>query len=96
MWMYFDGRNVAIYRINGLKSLESELRTVIGGTDEYMTWGSRGEWTSFNGRIDEVKFWNRAITAEEVAENHQTNLGSKETLSFNPANNRIKIQSWKT
>lgn len=94
MWMYFDGRNVAIYLINGLKSLESELRTVIGGTDEYMTWGSRGEWTAFNGRIDEVKFWNRAITAKEVADDYHTNLDLKETLSIDPVNNRLKIQSW--
>ena len=94
MWMYLDGKNVAIYRINGLKSLESELRTVIGGTDEYMDWSSRGEWTAFNGRIDEVKFWNRAITADEVAENYQTNLGTTKSLSISSMSNKLKIQSW--
>ena len=30
VWMYLDGRNVAIYQIEGLKSLESKIRTIIG------------------------------------------------------------------
>ncbi len=96
MWMYLDGKNVAIYRINGLKSLESELRTVIGGTDEYNTSTSysRGEWTAFNGRIDEVKFWNRAITSEEVAENYRANLSINESVDLYPMNDRLKVQVW--
>lgn len=94
MWMYLDGQNVAIYRIHGLKGLESELKTMIGGTDDYNTWGSRREWTSFNGRIDEVKFWNRTITSGEVAENYQTNLSVKEPPEIIAMNDRLKVQAW--
>ena len=96
MWMYLDGKNVAIYRISGLKSLESELRTVIGGTDEYNESRSysRGEWTAFNGKIDEVKFWNRIITPEEVAEDYRANLAIKEPSDLSAMNNRLKVQVW--
>ena len=55
VWMYLDGRNVAIYQIEGLKSLESKIRTIIGGSDEEQDWECRGEWMAFNGKIDEVK-----------------------------------------
>lgn len=48
--MYLDGRNVAIYQIEGLKSLESKIRTIIGGSDEEQDWECRGEWMAFNGK----------------------------------------------
>lgn len=96
MWMYLDGKNVAIYRINGLKSLKSELKIVIGGTDEYNDWGSRAEWTAFNGRIDEVKFWNRAITSAEVSKDYEVNLGLKdaEAEAYDSTIKKLKVQVW--
>lgn len=68
--MYFDGRNRAIYQLEGLKSLDSPLRTVIGGSDENQDWECRGEWMAFNGKLDEVRIWNRPVAAAEVAENY--------------------------
>lgn len=94
MWMYKDGVNVAIYRIDGLKGLESELRTVIGGTDEYNDWGSRGEWTAFNGKIDELKFWDRVVNSEEVAENYRMNLSLRKSSNIIPQSDRLKVQVW--
>lgn len=90
--LFFDGRNVAIYHIAGLKSLESELRTVIGGTDEYQDWGSRGEWTSFNGMIDEVRFWNHTLTASEVKQSYERFFPSDSMTESTP--DRLKIQVW--
>lgn len=66
VWMYLDGKNVAIYNTPGLKSLESEFFTVIGGTDEEWDQGYYGQWNAFNGFIDEVKFWDTVINAKEV------------------------------
>lgn len=64
--MYFDGRNVAVYHTPGLGSMESKLRTVVGGSDENQDWECRGEWMAFNGKIDEVKLWECPLGAGEV------------------------------
>jgi len=66
IWLYLDGKNVAIYNTPDLKGLDSELATVIGGSDEKWEWGSYAQWNAFNGFIDEVKIWNRNISLEEV------------------------------
>ncbi|WP_339709195.1 LamG-like jellyroll fold domain-containing protein [uncultured Kriegella sp.] len=66
IWLYFDGENVAIYNTPGLGNLETELSTVIGGSDEKWEYGSYGQWNAFNGFIDEVKVWNRSLAPTEV------------------------------
>lgn len=68
VWMYLDGKNVAIYNIAGLKGMNNPFSTVIGGSDEKWEYGSAGQWNAFNGYLDEVKMWDRAITAKQVAE----------------------------
>lgn len=80
--MYFDGEAVAVYNLGSLGDLSSPLRTIIGGSDEYFEWGSAGQWKAFNGYIDEVKIWNRVVSAEEV---------KAEWLKFFP--NQIKGES---
>lgn len=67
LWVYFDGKNTAIYNIPDLKDLTSEFATVIGGADEKWEYGSYGQWHAFNGFIDEVKVWNTALVADEVS-----------------------------
>ena len=66
LWVYFDGKNVAIYNMPELKGLESELATVIGGSDEKWEYGSYGQWNAFNGFLDEIKVWDSPIDAETV------------------------------
>lgn len=68
IWMYLDGKNVAIYNTPDLKGLESEFDTVVGGSDEKWEYGSYAQWNAFNGFIDEVKIWDRSISSEEVNE----------------------------
>lgn len=65
--MYFDGDCVAIYNLEQLGDMVSPLRTIAGGSDEYFEWGSGGQWKAFNGYLDEVKIWNRVVSAEEIA-----------------------------
>lgn len=69
VWFYLDGKNVAIYNISGLGDLSNKNRTVIGGTDEYWEWGSSGQWTAFNGYIDEVTIENSYKPAEHFQNN---------------------------
>ncbi len=65
VWFYFDGRNVGIYQIGSLGSLESTYRTTVGGSDSYWKWGSSAQWTAFNGYVDEVNIeaekWSSAL-----------------------------------
>lgn len=94
MWMYYDGRNVAIYNIESITdSIESELQTVIGGTDEYNDWGSRGEWTAFNGMIDEVEIYNTTISAKKVQETYQRFFPDGATKTPRTPQ-KLKIQTW--
>ena len=66
LWFYMDGQNVAIYNSPGIGSLENTNRTVVGGTDEYWEYGSFGQWTAFNGLLDEVEINNEWMTAEMI------------------------------
>lgn len=66
-WMYLDGKNVAIYNIEGLKHLKSEFSTVLGGADDKWEYGSRGQWYAFNGYLDEVKIWDVKLDRDEVS-----------------------------
>ena len=96
LWLYLDGKNVAIYQIEKeLGSLESELKTVIGGSYEYYDWGSRSEWTAFNGMIDEVGLWNTPINSKTVSENYKKlkhNSINEEQVAINA--DKLKIQVW--
>jgi len=94
VWMYLDGRNMAIYQLDDkLGSLESRLRTVVGGSDEYFDFDFHGEWSAFNGKIDEVKMWNRPLVASEVRSSYEQQMGITENVPIE-SSDRLKIQSW--
>ncbi len=63
---FFDGKNVAIYHAPNLQSLETDLSAMMGGSDEYFEYDTAGQWTAFNGFIDEVKIWDRPIDGTHV------------------------------
>lgn len=93
VWIYLDGKNIAIYNTPGLGSLETKFSTVVGGSDEKWEYGSNAQWNAFNGFVDEVKVWNRAISSAEA---------QKEYLQFfpdlvkeeAPAPAHLKVFSW--
>lgn len=94
VWMYLDGKNVAIYNTPGLKSLESEINTVVGGSDEEWQWSSNAQWNAFNGFIDEVKVWDLAIDSKTV-ENMFAYFYPKSEITDHPfAPQHLKVLSW--
>jgi endonuclease/exonuclease/phosphatase family metal-dependent hydrolase len=93
IWMYFDGKNVAIYNINGLKNTNSTTELVIGGADEKWEYGSYGQWNSFNGYIDEVKIWDRPLSPDEVMADYETMTGEI-IMSEIPDPIQIKVMAW--
>ena len=90
---YHDGKTVAIYNVPGLKGLESSLYTVIGGSEEYFEWGSYGQWTSFNGLLDEVSFYDRSLNPKEVQEEFETYFPPKSSPST-PVSEQLKVMAW--
>lgn len=94
VWMYFDGRNVAIYNIEGLKSLDSPLHTVIGGCDDNFEWGGRGEWMAFNGRVDEACIWNKALSPKEVRVNYEKLYPEVSQVPEEVTVRNLKVQAW--
>lgn len=94
VWFYLDGKNVAIYNTSNMASLETELSTVVGGSDEKWEYGSNAQWNAFNGMIDEVKVWKEAINVEEVWKQY-TNFETgavQENLEYVPVH--LKVLTW--
>ncbi|SHG15337.1 LamG-like jellyroll fold domain-containing protein [Pedobacter caeni] len=93
VWMYLDGKNVAIYNTPGLAGFESKLSTVIGGADEKWEYGSNAQWNAFNGFLDELKVWNRALEATEVEKQYLQFFPDK-TKEETPYPDHLKVFSW--
>ena len=89
VWMYLDGKNVAIYNIENLRSLENDFPTIVGGSNQ--SWNSIGRLESFNGYIDEVKIWDTAISYKKVRELYSA---YKHLDDLPVANNEIKVLEW--
>lgn len=71
VWFYYDGKNVAIYQVGNLGSLDSDHHTVIGGSDAYWEYGSFGQWTAFNGYLDEVRISTGTWSADEIEKEYE-------------------------
>ncbi|GAB3655904.1 hypothetical protein GCM10028791_27370 [Echinicola sediminis] len=91
VWFYLDGRNVAIYNVQGLGSLENEHATVVGGTDEYWEYGSNGQWTAFNGYLDEVSIQNSFINKDDIKKSFER-FG--QTKPFEVLNSPLRVMVW--
>jgi endonuclease/exonuclease/phosphatase family metal-dependent hydrolase len=92
-WMFFDGKNVAIYNIGSLKHVYGSTELVIGGSDEKWEYGSYGQWNAFNGLLDEVKIWDRPLSSEEVIADYVARTG-KIQVTDSPESTQIKIIAW--
>lgn len=99
LWLYFDGKNVTVYNIEEIEAPVNDWKTAIGGTYEYREtefFDSRSEWTAFNGKVDEVKLWNRSITPEDVRNEYIRYRPDNDPFACleETAPHSIKVQSW--
>jgi exonuclease III len=92
--LYFDGNQVAIYNLEKLGNLSCALRTIVGGSDAYFEWGSAGQWKAFNGYLDEVKIWNRAISSKEVRQTWTSFFPEKTDSTLQMIPQQIKVMAW--
>ena len=63
--LYFDGLNVAIYNIGGIKNLDSEFPLFLGA--DAIT---SNNFPGFEGAIDEFKVYDRVLSTAEIWENY--------------------------
>ncbi|MDD5625637.1 MAG: hypothetical protein PHG83_00535 [Patescibacteria group bacterium] len=80
-WHYvvgtFDGNYLKVYldgKLDGQKTITTTITPSsgplwIGGTSEYARW--------FDGKIDEVAYYNKALTIEEIQQHYQNGLEGK-------------------
>jgi len=72
-----DGTNISIY-VNGvLRAQDSFAHDIYYGTDCVFIIGGRDSangWC-FNGRMDEIGIWNRALTTDEITELYNSGSG---------------------
>lgn len=94
VWMYLDGKNMAIYHTPDLSDLETAFSTVVGGSDEKFEYGSNGQWNAFNGYIDEVKVWNQAITAAELKQQYLAFFPKSVENESSVDPQHLKVLSW--
>lgn len=91
VWFYYDGKNVGIYQINSLGSLESTFGTTIGGSDSYWEYGTSGQWTAFNGYVDEVRIQAVKWNAEQISHEY----AKYRNPDFVPVlNSPIRVMTW--
>jgi uncharacterized Ntn-hydrolase superfamily protein len=88
-----DGENVTVY-LNGKSSPEIRGRAALGHSPEVkqvFIGGRSDNFANFEGRINEVAMYDRALSADDVAK-HYDAAASNPDLSFNrrkPGNNRV-------
>ena len=93
VWFYLDGVNVAIYNTPGIGSLESKNSTVVGGTDEYFEYGSMGQWTAFNGFLDEVAIDTDYMNTEAISNDYRRFFKLDNNLNVSPPS-LLKTMAW--
>lgn len=72
-----DGTNITIYVNNTLRSQSAFAYSIDYGSDSVLIIGGRDSangWT-FNGRLDEIAIWNRALTTDEITEIYNSGAG---------------------
>ncbi|WP_165614857.1 LamG-like jellyroll fold domain-containing protein [Flagellimonas flava] len=94
VWMYFNGKNVAIYNTPGIGDLHAKLRTVIGGSDEKWEYGSYAQWNAFNGFIDEIKIWDRVVSSEEIHDLYTEFYSYNEEPEEEIKPQHLKVLAW--
>ena len=91
VWFYLDGENVGIYNTPGLGSFKSKNRTVIGGTDQYYEYGSMGQWTAFNGVLDEVSIVTEYQDYKNIVADYTRFMQPK---SQEKINSPLRVMTW--
>lgn len=91
VWFYYDGQNVGIYQIGSLGSLKSSYRTVVGGSDSYWEYGSSGQWTSFNGYVDEALIQADKWSAAQIKAEYEKHRSPKDIPVLDSP---LRVMAW--
>lgn len=94
VWMYFNGKNVAIYNTPGIGDFQTDLATVVGGSDEKWEYGSYAQWNAFNGLVDEVKIWDRVVGPDEIHEQYARFYPDSDNAEEQFQLQHLKVLAW--
>jgi hypothetical protein len=87
MRLFIDGIQVTGKSTSGAKPDTSGAQPIRIGADSLFL------NKYFNGRIDEVRLWNRALTTQEVAEAYSNGMfNSNEQIIYEPFSDKIDAQ----
>lgn len=68
----FDGNNIICY-LNGVEKQKGKIAAISGGTGRLFI-GQDGWVNVFNGIIDEVRIYDRALSEDEIQQNYKSTL----------------------
>ena len=73
----YDGANLRIY-VNGAQVATTAVSGAIAASSSPLRFGGNGTWLDefFQGRIDEVRVYNRALTVAEIGNDMSSPIGS--------------------
>lgn len=85
--LYFNGKLVDFHQFNGISNnLAQNLRIGCGGNEAY---------AFFDGNIDEVKIYNRALSDEEIQALYYLQKPNFENIQFVDSDRNTKLNYWK-
>ena len=81
----YDGSNLVAY-VNGVAGSSTASSRSLGGNSNSLAFGrqANGAASFFNGRMDEVAIWSRALSADEVLQLYQYSAGTSTTATAKP------------
>ena len=88
--LYLDGKNVAIYSMNGFNDLNSGLPTLLGQDGKAQQTETLGL-----GNIDgQARSWNQALTDDQVFALYRERFPGAQAPRFGPPAESIKVMAW--
>ncbi|MGH2356778.1 MAG: LamG-like jellyroll fold domain-containing protein, partial [Candidatus Limnocylindria bacterium] len=89
----FDGSQMRVYVDGTARLSESETGTLTGYTGNFRVAGYNGGGFSFNGSLDELAVYSRALSSAEIADHYVAGIAPKGMLTriHEPAGNQITL-----
>ncbi len=81
----FNGQDIFLY-INGQLAMSKKVNGLLQDTDRPIAIGNHPSWNAFKGIIDEVRLYNRPLTASEIQQLYQKTTNKSPVVNSFTAN----------
>lgn len=83
---YYDGKLMALYKANGIQGFYAAEKLVIGGNMNSQHYFEKmpyeSFWDTFNGQIDDISFFNQALSEKYIAKYYEERTGKLQIASL--------------